>query len=97
MGAEWRDKMDRAVFIALDIDRDGVLSDEEFSSEKQRHARTVYIKQIVFIRLDSNLDGVLTPEEFPPRRLADLDVDGDGLISRDEMRNGMRHLHTDAG
>ena len=71
-----------------DADGDGQLSAEEYGDmpaavEATRQRQT-------FARLDQNADGVLTPEEFPSvvGRLRTLDADGDGLVTRDEMRAG---------
>ena len=71
-----------------DADGDGQLSAEEYGDmpaalEATRQRRT-------FARFDLNADGVLTPEEFPSAvaRLRTLDTDGDGLLTREEMRAG---------
>lgn len=49
-----------------------------------------------FDRLDTDGSGTLGMSEFPAQRMQNLDVDGDGEITREEMRNGMRKRHTDS-
>jgi Ca2+-binding EF-hand superfamily protein len=86
MASERATALDDALFAALDIDGDGTLSRTEFSHEALSSARRDQMKARMFERLDENADGYLSPTEFPPGRLAALDADGNGEISRDELR-----------
>jgi Ca2+-binding EF-hand superfamily protein len=81
-------QMDPALFESLDSNANGVIEASEFSSRALAEARASIMKQQTFARMDVNDDSVLTPEEFPPSRLAGLDTDGDGEITREEMRDG---------
>jgi Ca2+-binding EF-hand superfamily protein len=83
------------IFVLLDADGDGVLSDEEFSATALRAARMTAMKEQMFEHLDRNGDGILTDDEFPPRRMASFDANGDGSITRDELPRG--HRPADAG
>ena len=81
---------DELMFTALDSDADGVLSPQEFSHEAMAEARRTIMKERMFAHFDSNDDGYLSTDEFPPNRVAMLDQNADGEISRDEIR---RHQH----
>lgn len=73
-------------FEAADTDGDGQLSPDEYVAMPATLQATR--QRELFTRLDGNEDGVLTPEEFPSAvdRLKTLDADGDGLVTRREMR-----------
>ena len=75
-------------FETADADGDGQLSADEYDDMPATLKATR--QHQLFARLDENGDGVLTPEEFPSMvdRLTALDADGDGLVTRDEMRTG---------
>ncbi len=75
-----------ALFQALDSDGNGQLSSVEF--EQLRTKARELRKNAAFDRMDANADGVLDADEFPPfaRRAAELDSDGDGKVTRDEIR-----------
>lgn len=89
-----RQALDTKLFEAMDLNGDGVLTSTEFSTRAMAEAGKDLRQADMFQRLDQNEDGYLTPEEFPPRRLATLDADQDGEITKDEMVQG-RH-RTDA-
>ena len=77
-------------FDAADTDGDGKLSREEWR-ELPRAARDA-ARARMFARMDDNGDGVLEAAEFGPNveRLRGLDADGDGRLTRREMREGRR-------
>lgn len=79
-----------ALFDAADADGDGNLSREEWR-ELPRAARGA-ARERMFARMDDNGDGVLEAGEFGPdvERLRALDADGDGRLTRREMREGRR-------
>ena len=81
-----RADFDEQMFTALDVDADGVLSKLEFSHEAMAAARQSIMKERMFDRFDANDDGYLSADEFPPNRVAMLDRNADGEISRDEIR-----------
>ena len=93
-----RAEHEAALFEALDTDGDGQLSPAEFDREHQREVRLSLMKTRVFEHLDTDADGVLPHDEFPGRlaRLKDLDANGNGEVSRDELRDGMRARHQQA-
>ena len=74
---------------------------QEFAERRERaramaEARGAIMKQRMFQRLDANDDTILTPDEFPPQRLSGLDANSDGLITREEVRDGRSRHHSDA-
>ena len=84
--AERRQEIRAREFDTADADGDGQLSAEEY---KDMPANLKAAQQrSVFERLDTNSDDMLSPEEFPrvAVRLQALDADGDGLVTRKEMR-----------
>lgn len=104
-GQQWRDmsdaqrqekraEMERDMFSKLDSDQDGVLSEDEFTREKQRNARRALMQDRIFAHLDSDASGGITADEMPNpiERLRAADADGNGLVTRREMRSA-RHGH----
>ncbi len=89
--ADWQQRL----FSALDTDGDGQLSAAEFAALPD--VREQLHREALFERLDQNNDGVLDRSEFPPRiaRLEAMDLDGDGQVTRDEMRRYMAERRDD--
>ena len=77
-----------------DTDDSGELSAEEFSRENHEAARKTLRQNKMFARMDADGNGGLSPDEFPnhARRLASLDTNEDGEITRDEARDGRRAM-----
>jgi Ca2+-binding EF-hand superfamily protein len=87
------EKADRSAetFASLDTDGNGQLSAEEFA--KLSEVRKTQMRKAAFARMDKNSDGALSKDEFPPftAHLNALDTDGDGKVTREEMRAGRMH------
>ncbi len=96
---ERRAEHEAAFFEALDTDGNGQLSAAEFDRDHQREVRKSLMKARIFQHLDTDANGVLNKGEFSPHsaRLRELDVDDDGEVSRDELRDGVRARHHQAG
>ena len=88
---------DHDVF-AVDANTLNVGAADEFDHERQIAVRESLMKARVFDHLDADANGVLSQSEFPAHaaRLRGLDVDGNGEVSRDELRDGMRARHQQA-
>ena len=73
------------VFAEADADGDGQLSEAEFDAVPEAVRRLA--QRRLFSHLDADGDSLLSESEFPSpyRRLAALDANGDGEITRDEM------------
>ncbi len=86
--AGFSEEGDGALFDALDDDADGTLSRTEFSAERLREARREHARSRLFERLDRDGSGGLSRAELPDmsRRLAAMDADGDGTVTREEAR-----------
>jgi len=82
-------------FQALDTDGNGQLSPAEFSREHRHEVHRSLMKSHAFEHMDTDHDGELSKSEFPGRlaRLKELDADGNGEVTRDELRDGMRARH----
>ena len=80
------------IFALLDADGNGVVSEAEFSAGRTRENRQLARKRAMFKQLDADNDNLLTLEEFPNpgERLREADADGDGVVSKDEMRSQWR-------
>lgn len=89
------DDIEAKVFAEMDSDGNGALSPDEFSEQNRRAARVALMKQQMFSTIDQNDDGVITRDEFDTRtrRLMEMDTDGNGEVSRDELR-GSRHTRS---
>jgi Ca2+-binding EF-hand superfamily protein len=85
-GAEMGDEVNNEVFAALDADSSGQISAEEFLLI--REVMHQVMKARMFERLDKNADGVLHRDELSPHRdrMASLDTDGNGKVSREEVK-----------
>ena len=92
---EFREEMKAAIqtelFALLDTNEDGQLSADEHAA-KTREMGKLARKRAMFKRLDANQDGVLHPDEVPGNgaRLRNADTDGDGQVTRQEMRAAFR-------
>ncbi|MEM9741664.1 MAG: EF-hand domain-containing protein [Pseudomonadota bacterium] len=83
-----RDAWEAALFELMDANDDGVLSEAEASNASRQAARQELLLAQRFERLDTDANGELDRSEFSARidRLKAADANGDGLVSRDEMR-----------
>lgn len=92
--------MNTAVFERLDEDGDGLLSKTELDMRRLREVRHELMRERVFARLDADASGGLSREELPDRsrRLAAMDADDDGTVTREEARaHRERHRHARSG
>ncbi|MAD07662.1 MAG: hypothetical protein CMP86_09640 [Gammaproteobacteria bacterium] len=82
----------KEMFRLLDTNADGVIDADEYTRADSRKLRHQAHKRVAFAQLDVNNDGFLAPSEMPSPvlRLQRLDTDGDGQVSKREMRKGMR-------
>ena len=84
--AEERTKFQNDMFDAMDADRNGQLSRDEFA--KAHDLAKQVIRKEVFARLDANHDGFLARDEMPSfaANLKTADTSHDGVVTPDEMR-----------
>lgn len=85
---EMRAAVQAELFALLDADENGQLSSEEHAAQTRETAQLAR-KKAMFKKLDINSDGVLVPEELPRpgARLRAVDANGDGQVTRQEMRS----------
>ena len=81
----------KEMFKLLDTNTDGVIDADEYTQVNNRKLKRQAHKQAAFAQLDVNKDGFLAPNELPSpvHRLKQLDTNGDGQVSKREMRKGM--------
>lgn len=72
--ADW----DAEIFAALDVNGDGMLTVEEFSTAKEQSIRHKMRKDAAFEQMDTNESGYLEPDEFPPAAMRGMDANGGG-------------------
>jgi len=98
----WQERMaahEAALFERLDVDGDGRLSADEFGVDEIRQAGSEVKRERLFERLDRSGSGTLSREEFGwwVDRLAAMDADGDGVVTREEARAHHKARHGSAG
>lgn len=86
--AAMREAMQAELFALLDTNDDGVLSDAEHAAQT-RETRKSARRRAMFKRLDTDQDQRLSRAELPSmvERLRAADADGDGTVTRQEMRS----------
>lgn len=86
-GRAMRDAIQAELFLLMDQDGNGQLSEAEFQKMDPR-SRKLARKRAQFKHLDSNKNGVIEQDEMSSRgqRLRQADTNGDGQITRQEMR-----------
>lgn len=78
--------------IELDANGDGRIDAAEFAAAREKRHAMRMEKRLA--HADANDDGSISVEEFVAARqarLAALDTDGDGILSREEFRKGGKH------
>ena len=81
----------KEMFKLLDTNADGVIDANEYTQVNNRQLKRRAHKRAAFAQHDVNNDGFLAPSEMPSPvvRLQRLDTNGDGQVSKREMRKGM--------
>ena len=87
-----RESMQAEAFAIMDSDGDGSISESEHAAADQREVRALAMKRTMFKRLDDDADGLLQFSELSHRveKLRAADSDGDGQVTREEMRRALR-------
>jgi hypothetical protein len=90
-------QFDADIFAAMDTDGNGELSPDEFAN--RRDAQRIVMRARMFEHLDRDASGTLDTTEFPPHlsRLTEMDVDGNGELTRDELRTRQHPPHRHNG
>jgi len=100
---EWKGRPE--TFQLLDANKDGVITREELTPRGPARARRGRDRPDVrsgkdsahFLeKYDANRDGQVTKEEFPyDRRFAEIDADGDGVLSKAEIEDSMDRMRNE--
>ena len=74
--------------LTLDANKDGILSDEELHPAEKASSDDRKASRTLLAALDGNRDGKLDPAEIAQANtsLLNLDTDGDGKLSKDELK-----------
>lgn len=90
--AEMQTKIAAITYQLLDSDQNGSVSETEYAAANHRQIRRAARSQVVFASLNKDRDGLLSPTEVPTavKRLRAMDEDGDGTVTRKEMRAARR-------
>lgn len=94
---EIRSTAELELFKLMDDNGDSQLNADEFTKPGKRLLRRQARQTATFNVLDSNADGFLARNEMPDpvARLRRLDANEDGVVSKREMRKGLRALAAD--
>jgi Ca2+-binding EF-hand superfamily protein len=94
--AEWKSRPE--LFQRFDVDGDGFITRAELTPKgprggrraKMYDARSGKDSAAFLLKFDKNRDGKVSKEEFPhERRFAEIDADGDGVLSETEIKDAM--------
>ncbi len=82
-----KDATTTELFAILDQDNSGQIDADEFLQHSRKNQKLA-MRRAAFKHLDANGDGNLTADELPARikYLRKADTDGDGMVSREEIR-----------
>ncbi len=101
---EWKGRPE--TFQLLDANKDGVIAREELTPKGPARGRGGNRPDVrsgkdsahFLEKYDRNRDGQVTKEEFPhERRFAEIDADGDGVLSRAEIEDSMDRVRNEEG
>lgn len=76
----------------IDVNGDGILSDEETSKGKEKLG---FLSSAISRRVDANSDGVITVDEYvrvQVEQIEQADTNGDGMLTVDEQKAQKRRL-----